>query len=105
MTEGDRALQKQPREVVESPFLAIFKTSLDAFMCNLLYGTYFSREVGLDYIHRSLQSLQFCDSVKNNNNKTDICKFTESTLKEIAGIILKDISFLPYGDGEVIRDT
>ncbi|KFV49474.1 hypothetical protein N328_11852, partial [Gavia stellata] len=27
---------KLPREVVESPSLEIFKTRLDAFMCNLL---------------------------------------------------------------------
>ena len=53
-----------PREVVETPPLEIFKTYLDAFLCDLLYRTCFSR---LDLmISRSpiiLHPLQFYDSV------------------------------------------
>jgi len=51
------------REVVESPSIEIFGTCLDAFLCNLSWGTYFSR--GLDeMISRDpFQSLQIFDSV------------------------------------------
>ena len=42
-----------PREVVKSP-LKIFKIHLDAFLCNLLKGTCFSRCVGIDDSQRSL---------------------------------------------------
>ena len=35
-----------PREAVESPSLGIFKTCLDAYLCNLLSGTCFSRQLG-----------------------------------------------------------
>ena len=43
-----------PREDVESPSMEIFKTHLDAYLCNLLLGTCFSRELGLDDLQRSL---------------------------------------------------
>jgi len=43
--DGDRALNTQPREAVDSPSLEIFKTQLDTFLCNLLQGTYFRREL------------------------------------------------------------
>ena len=37
-----------PREVVESPSTGIFKTHVDAYLCNLLQGTCFRRRVGFD---------------------------------------------------------
>ena len=37
-----------PREVVESPSLEKFKTSLDAYLWNLVQGACFGRGVGLD---------------------------------------------------------
>jgi len=43
-----------PSEVVETPSMEIFKTCLDAYPCNLLQGTCFSRGVGLDDLVRSL---------------------------------------------------
>jgi len=36
-----------PREVIESPSLEIFKTHLDTFLCDLLWGTCFSRGLSL----------------------------------------------------------
>ena len=42
-----------PREVVES-LLEIFKTRLDAYLCNLLEGACFGRWVGRDDLWRSL---------------------------------------------------
>ena len=42
-----------PREVVES-CLKILKTHLDSFLCNLLWGTCLSREVGLNGLQRFL---------------------------------------------------
>jgi len=44
MEHGNRL----PREVVDSPSLAMFKTHLDAYLSNLVYGTCFGRRVGLD---------------------------------------------------------
>jgi len=35
-----------PREVVESLSMAVFKTHLDAYLCNLLQGTCFGRGLG-----------------------------------------------------------
>lgn len=35
-----------PRDVVDSPYLEIFKTHLNAFLCNLLSGTHFSSGLG-----------------------------------------------------------
>lgn len=43
-----------PREVVESPSLNIFKSHLDTYLCNLLYGTCLSSGVELDDPQRSL---------------------------------------------------
>ena len=37
-----------PKEAVESPSLEIFKTCLDAYLCNPLYGACFAMGVGLD---------------------------------------------------------
>jgi len=45
---------KLPIEVVESPSVEIFKTRLDVYLCDLLEGTCFSREVGLNDLLRSL---------------------------------------------------
>jgi len=36
-----------PGELVESPFMEIFKTCLDAYLCDLLQGTCFSRGLAL----------------------------------------------------------
>jgi len=46
-----------PREVVESPFLEIFKTRLDAVLCSLLWMTLLRQGVGLDDQQRSLPTL------------------------------------------------
>jgi len=35
-----------PREVVEYPSLEIFKTCLDAYLCDLLKGASYSRGIG-----------------------------------------------------------
>ena len=43
-----------PRQVVGSPSLEIFKTHLDAYLCDLVQGTCFGRGVGLDDLWRSL---------------------------------------------------
>ena len=43
-----------PREVVESPSLEIFRTLLDTYLCDLVYGTCFDRGVGLNDLWRSL---------------------------------------------------
>ena len=43
-----------PREAVESPSMEIFKTSLDAYLCNLLQGVCFSRQLGLNDLLRTL---------------------------------------------------
>jgi len=43
-----------PREVVASLSLEILKTCLNAFLCNLLEGTCFSKEVELDGLQRSI---------------------------------------------------
>ena len=40
-------LNRVPREAVESPFLEIIQTCLDDFLCYLLQGTFFSRELDL----------------------------------------------------------
>ena len=45
-----------PREAVESPSLEIPKTCLDTYLCDLLWGTCFSRRVGLVDLLRSLQN-------------------------------------------------
>ena len=37
-----------PRGVVASPSLEIFKSCLDAYLCDLVWGTCFGRGVGLD---------------------------------------------------------
>ena len=43
-----------PKGVVESPAMEIFKTRLEANLCDLLWGTGFSREVGLNDLLRPL---------------------------------------------------
>jgi len=47
------ALNSLPKGVVESP-MEIFKTHLDAYLCNLLGDSCFSRGVGLNDLLRSL---------------------------------------------------
>jgi len=42
------------RGVMESPSTEIFKSCLDAYLCNLLLGICFSRRFGLDDLLRSL---------------------------------------------------
>ena len=44
---------KLSREVVESPSKEIFKTCLDIYLCDLLYGTCSSRGVRLSNLFRS----------------------------------------------------
>ena len=41
--------------------MEIFKTHLSACLCDLLYGTFFSRGVGLDDLLRSLPAPAICD--------------------------------------------
>ena len=53
-----------PRETVESPSLEIFKIHLDAYLCNLLQQTCFSRGLDLMISRGPFQPLQFCDSMK-----------------------------------------
>ena len=43
-----------PREAVESPSMEIFKTRLDTYLCDLLYGTCFGRQFGLVDLLKSL---------------------------------------------------
>lgn len=43
-----QAKQVEEKEIMESLSLEIFKTRLDAFLCNLLQGTCFSNGFGLD---------------------------------------------------------
>lgn len=42
----------------------------DSFLCNLLWGIWFSRETGIDDLQRSLQ---FCDSVMSLAFRMDFC--------------------------------
>ena len=51
------------REVVKSPPVEIYKTQLDAYLCNLFQGTCFSRGVGLNELLRSLPTTEIHDSV------------------------------------------
>lgn len=46
-------LNKLPRELVEPPSLYIFKTMLDSFLCNLLWGTCISSGVEQGDLQRS----------------------------------------------------
>jgi len=60
---GARALNRLPREVEEPPSLEIFKTHLDVFLSNLLWGTIW-QGVGLNNLQRSLPNpmiLRFCE--------------------------------------------
>jgi len=56
---------KLPREVVDSPFMEMFKILLDAYLCDLLQGTFCRVPAGLDsgISWGPFQPLQFCDSV------------------------------------------
>ena len=45
-----------PREVVESSSMEIFRTWLDTYLCNLMWGSCFSRGVELDDCLKSLPS-------------------------------------------------
>ena len=51
---GMEHLKGLPREALESSSMEIFKTWLDAYLCDLLQGACFSRGVGLDDLLRSL---------------------------------------------------
>lgn len=56
---------RSPREAVECPSLEMFKTHLDAILCNLHWVNLLGREVGLDDFQRSYPTstvLWFCDS-------------------------------------------
>jgi len=55
--------RKLPREVVKSFSLEMFKTHLDAFPCDVLWGTCCSRRLDLMISRGHFQLLQFCDSV------------------------------------------
>ena len=46
--------KRLPRKLVESPFLEICKVRLDAYLGNLLYGTFFGRKIEPDDLLRSL---------------------------------------------------
>ena len=53
-----------PREVVESSPLEICKIHLHSYLCDLLQGTCFSREIGLNDLQRSFPTpaiLRFCE--------------------------------------------
>ena len=50
------------REAVESP-LDIFKTHLNVYLCDLLWGTCFRRALDLMISRGLFQHLQFCDPV------------------------------------------
>lgn len=57
--------KRWPRGAVESPSVEISKTHLDAYLCDLLYNSCLSHEVGLDVL-KSLPTptvLQFYNSV------------------------------------------
>ena len=56
-------LNKLSRVAVESPSLEIFKSHLDAYLCDLLQGTCFGRRLDSVISRAPFQPLQFCDSV------------------------------------------
>jgi len=46
-----------PSDITDSTSLEIFKTHLEAFLCNLLYGTSFGRKVELGDLQLTLPTL------------------------------------------------
>ena len=50
-----------PREIMESPSMETFKTHLDAYLCDLLQGTCFSRGLGSVISIGPFQPLRFSD--------------------------------------------
>lgn len=53
--------------------MTMFKTCLEAYLCNLLQYTFFSKGVGLGNPLRSLKSLQFCEIIILNCQFMDPC--------------------------------
>lgn len=49
---GGRVLEQLPRKDVESPFLQIFETHLDKFLCHLLQMTLPGQVIGLGDLQR-----------------------------------------------------
>ena len=54
-----------PREAADCPFLEIFKTCLDAYLCSLLKGACLAVGLYLMTSRGPFQLLQFSDSVIN----------------------------------------
>lgn len=52
-----------PGRLVECSSLEIFKTCLDAYLCNLLQGAWFGMQLDSMISRGPFQPLQFCDSV------------------------------------------
>lgn len=68
--------QRLPKEVMESSSPEILKTCMDAYMCDLLQGNYFSRELDSMISRGPFQPLQFYDSVNLLTKQTSISRLT-----------------------------